>query len=63
MAAEHGRIVRLVIDSLENELEMPISLGEKGKTALLAPSTALPKDLEPAARKLGIRTVSQAKHL
>ncbi|CAK0809967.1 unnamed protein product, partial [Prorocentrum cordatum] len=63
VAAGHARMVRLVIDRLENELEMPASLGEKGKTALLASSTALSKDLEPMTRKIGIKTVSQAKHL
>ena len=62
-AADHARTVRLVIGRLENELEMPVSLSEKGKTMLLASSTALSKDLENMTRKLGIRTVSRSKHL
>eukprot|EP00959_Pyramimonas_sp_CCMP1952_P284757 5953177-Pyramimonas_sp.AAC.1 len=39
VADEHARMVRLVIVRLERELGMPVSLGEKSKTVLLAPST------------------------
>ncbi|CAK0817851.1 unnamed protein product [Prorocentrum cordatum] len=63
VAAEHARMVSIVIERLKNGVEMPVSLGEKGKTVLLTSPTALAKDMEPTAKRIGIRSVSHAKHL
>ncbi|CAK0820173.1 unnamed protein product, partial [Prorocentrum cordatum] len=62
VTVESARMVGTVADRLVNELEMPAPPGREGETPLLAAPAAPAKDIEPAAKMIGIRAASHAEH-